>query len=55
MFTYDLEGKFTLAALDTSEGTLQLKIGNKGLKEKFSGSFPRQGSLIPYGHEIRSG
>jgi len=27
---YDLEGKFTLAALDTSEGTLQLKIGNKG-------------------------
>jgi hypothetical protein len=25
------------------------------LKEKFGGSFPRQGSLIPYGHEIRSG
>jgi len=48
MFTYDLEGKFTLAALDTSEGTLQLKIGNKGLKEKFGGSFPQQGSLIPY-------
>ena len=50
MFTYDLEGKFTLAALDTVGGTLQLKIGNKGLKEKFGGSFPRQGSLIPYEH-----
>jgi uncharacterized protein len=48
MFTYDLEGKFTLAALDTSQGTLQLKIGSKGLKEKFGGSFPRLGSLIPY-------
>jgi len=48
MFTFDLEGKFTLAALDTSQGTLQLKIGNKGLKEKFGGSFPRQGSLLPY-------
>jgi uncharacterized protein len=48
MFTYELEGKFTLAALDSSEGTLQIKIGGKGLKEKFGGSFPRQGSLIPY-------
>jgi uncharacterized protein len=48
MFTYDLEIKFTLVALDTTEGTLQLKIGNKGLKEKFGGSFPLQGSLIPY-------
>ena len=48
MFTFDIEGKFILTALDTSEGTLQLKIGNKVLKEKFGGSFPRQGSLITY-------
>jgi uncharacterized protein len=48
MFTYNLEGKFTLTALDLSGGTLQLKIGNKSLNEKFGGSFPRQGSIIPF-------
>jgi uncharacterized protein len=47
MFTHNLEGKFTLTALDLSGGTLQLKIGNKSLNEKFRGSFPRQGSIIP--------
>ena len=48
MFSYNLEGKFTLTALDTSAGTLQLKIGNKSLNEKFGGSFPSQGSLIQF-------
>src|ERR1039458_10299707 len=47
MFTHNLEGKFTLTALDLPGGTLQLKIGNKSLNEKFGGSFPRQGSIIP--------
>ncbi|MGB8032107.1 MAG: hypothetical protein WCF30_20850 [Terracidiphilus sp.] len=48
MFTYDLDAKFTLAALDTSEGTLQLRIGNKTLNNKLGGFFPRHDSLIPY-------
>ena len=30
-----------------SEGTLQLKIGNKSLSAKFGGHFPQTGSLIP--------
>jgi len=46
MFTYNLEGKFTLTGLDLAGGTLQLKIGNKSLNEKFGGSFPRHGSII---------
>jgi predicted RecB family nuclease len=46
MFTHNLEGKFTLTALDLTGGTLQLKIGNKSLNEKFGGSFPRHGSII---------
>jgi uncharacterized protein len=46
MFTHDIKSKFALAALDTSEGTLQLKIGNKTLNERFGGSFPQHGSLI---------
>jgi hypothetical protein len=33
---------------ETTQGTVQLKIGNKGLKDKFGGYFPRRGSLIPY-------
>jgi uncharacterized protein len=44
MFTHNLEAKLTLLALDTSEGTLQLKIGNKGLNEHFGGEFPTHGS-----------
>lgn len=48
MFTHNIEGKFTLMALDIEEGMLQLKIGNKSLNEKFGGSFPQKGSLIQY-------
>ena len=47
MFTHNLEAKLTLSALDVSKGTLQLKIGKKGLDEKFGGAFPQQGSLVP--------
>jgi predicted RecB family nuclease len=50
MFSYNIDAKFTLTALDMSEGTLQLKIGKKSLNEKFGGSFPQRGSLIPYEH-----
>lgn len=50
MFPHDLKTKFTLTALDIVEGTLQLKISNATLKQRFSGRFPRQGSLIPYEH-----
>jgi uncharacterized protein len=46
MFTHSIKSKFALAALDTSEGNLQLKIGNKTLNERFGGSFPQHGSLI---------
>ena len=48
MFTYNLEDKLTLSALDLSQGHLSLKIGKKGLSEKFADKFPRYGSLIPY-------
>jgi len=47
MFTHMLDTKISLVALDATEGTLQLKIGKKGLNEKFGGEFPRQGALIP--------
>ena len=47
MFTYNLEAKFMLSALDTSKGELQLKIGKKTLNEKFGGAFPQHGSLLP--------
>lgn len=47
MFTHNLEAKFTLSALDISAGTLELKIGKKGLNEKLAGSFPARGSLLP--------
>ncbi len=48
MFAHNIEPKFTLAALDAEEGTLQLKIGNKSLREKLGGSFPRRGSVLQY-------
>ncbi len=48
MFSHNLDGKLTVTALDLSVGTVQIKIGNKTLNEKFGGHFPRQGSLIPY-------
>ncbi|PCI89446.1 hypothetical protein COB18_03980 [Candidatus Kaiserbacteria bacterium] len=48
MFTHNIAAKFTLVSIDLEEGTLQLKIGNKALNEKFEGVFPQHGSLIPY-------
>ena len=50
MFTYNLNAKFTLTELDASKGSLGLKIGKKGLNEKFAGAFPQQGSLLPDEH-----
>ena len=50
MFTHNLNAKFTLTELDVSAGRLSLKIGKKGLGEKFSGAFPSQGSLLPDEH-----
>ena len=50
MFAHNIDGPCTLTALDLSAGTLQLKISNKSLQEKFGGSFPKQGSLIQYEH-----
>jgi hypothetical protein len=47
MFTHNLEAKLTLSELDAAVGDLELKIGRKGLDEKFKGAFPLQGSLIP--------
>jgi len=48
MFSFNLEAKLKLVELDASAGTLALKIGKKGLVEKFGGAFPQQGSLVPY-------
>lgn len=48
MFSHNIEAKFTLTALDMAEGKLQLKMSKKALSEKFGGSFPKRGSLIPY-------
>lgn len=48
MFSFNLEAKLKLVELDGSAGTLALKIGKKGLTEKFGGAFPQQGSLLPY-------
>lgn len=48
MFSFNLEAKLKLVELDASAGTLTLKIGKKGLAEKFGGAFPQQGSLLPY-------
>ncbi|WNM57870.1 TM0106 family RecB-like putative nuclease [Candidatus Nitrospira allomarina] len=50
MFTHNLDAKFTLLELDTSTGSLSLKIGKKALSEKFLGAFPSQGSLLPDEH-----
>jgi uncharacterized protein len=47
MFTHNLEAKFNLLAIDTSQGELQLKIGKKALTEKLRGAFPKHGSLLP--------
>ena len=47
MFAHNLEAKLTLTELDLSTGHLRLKLGRKGLTEKFAGAFPQMGSLIP--------
>lgn len=47
MFSHNLEGTFTLVALNLLDGTLELKISTKKLGEVFGGSFPKRGSLIP--------
>ncbi|WP_447978478.1 TM0106 family RecB-like putative nuclease [Candidatus Nitrospira bockiana] len=46
MFAHALKAKLNLSSLDASIGTLELKIGKKGLSEKFGGAFPKNGSLI---------
>ncbi len=47
MFAHNIDGKFTVTDLDLENGTLKLKISKKSLGEKFEGSFPQHGSLIP--------
>lgn len=47
MFAHALDVKLSLVALNADEGVLQVKIGQKGLTDKFGGRFPQQGSLIP--------
>ncbi|MGD9851062.1 MAG: TM0106 family RecB-like putative nuclease [Nitrospirales bacterium] len=47
MFTHHLKAKLMLSALNTSSGSLKLKISRRGLNEKFAGAFPQQGSLLP--------
>jgi predicted RecB family nuclease len=47
MFTHNLECKLNLLALDASRGELQIKLGKKGLSDKFEGVFPQHGSLLP--------
>ena len=47
MFTHNLKAKLTLVELDSSARKLRLKIGGKTLNEKFGGTFPKTGSLIP--------
>ncbi len=46
MFTHNVTTKLTLSALDSSAGTLALKIGQKALHEKLAGVFPSRGSLL---------
>ncbi len=45
-----LDAKVTLTTLDTAAGSLSVKIGKKGLNDKFEGSFPQRGSLLPDEH-----
>jgi uncharacterized protein len=46
MFQGHLNAKFTLLSLDLRGGTLELKIGEKKIRDCFGGSFPTQGSII---------
>ncbi|MCE3225240.1 MAG: uncharacterized protein K0S58_3420 [Nitrospira sp.] len=50
MFTHNLDAKLTLSSLDASAGRLELKLGKKSINEKFGGTFPQQGSLLPHEH-----
>ncbi|MDO8519420.1 MAG: TM0106 family RecB-like putative nuclease [Deltaproteobacteria bacterium] len=50
MFTHNLKAKLTLSELDLAEGRLKLKIGKKGLNEKFGGVFPKCGAVLPDEH-----
>lgn len=45
-FTHNLDANFTLAEIEISTGRLKLKIGKKGLDEKYAGAFPPQGALL---------
>lgn len=47
MFAHNIDGKFTVTDLDLENGALKLKMSKKALDEKFKGSFPQVGSLIP--------
>jgi len=47
MFAHNIDGKFTVIELDLEKGILKLKLGKKSLTDKFGGSFPQEGSLIP--------
>ena len=46
MFQGHLNAKFTLLSLDLREGTLELKIGAKKIRDCFEGAFPSQGNII---------
>ena len=46
MFQGHLNAKFTLLSLDLRGGTLELKIGQKKIRDCFGGAFPARGSII---------
>lgn len=46
-FAHLTEGNLYLIALDLEAGTLELKVSEKVLNEKFGGVFPSTGSIIP--------
>ena len=50
MFTHELNVKLTLSWLDAGKGSLELKLGKKGVAEKLGGAFPQRGSLLPHEH-----
>lgn len=50
MFSDNLDVKFTIKYINTSDGELILKISKKKLEEHYGGVFPDKGSLIPYEH-----
>lgn len=46
MFAHDLKAKLNLSSIDAATGTLDLKIGKKGLNEKLGGAFPKKGAIL---------